>query len=324
MNHAQSPLLITGADGFIGRALVRAAAGQRRLRLGVRNPWPEVGQEQAVMDLSDPASVRAAVDGVDCVVHLAGLAHDRAPARALAMLHDTVNRQGSVDLARAAVAAGARRFVLMSTAKVFGETSAPGRPFHADTPVNPVGSYARSKWAAEREVREIAAAGSMELVVLRPPLVYGPGVGANMARMMRWVRRGVPLPLGKVNNLRSLVALDNLVSLLLRSVDHPGAPGPPLLPTDGQDLSTPELIRLIAAAMGRRPWLLPVPVPLLRIAAGTAGRSADIQRLCGNLQLDSDDTRRRLGWVPPLPMDAAIRRMVEDCRFGPRAQTGMS
>jgi nucleoside-diphosphate-sugar epimerase len=172
-------------------------------------------------------------------------------------------------------------------------------------------SYGNSKVRAEKALREISEKTGLEIVVVRPPLVYGPGVKGNLARLLKLVRLGLPMPFSTVQNMRSLIGLDNLVDLLIRCVDHPEAAGQTFLVCDDEDLSTPDLIRYMAAAMNRSPRLFPVPVSLLRLAGSALGKRAEIDRLVGSLQIDSSHTRRVLGWNPPVSVQEGIRRMVQ-------------
>ena len=223
-----------------------------------------------------------------------------------------VNVDGSRRLAEQAAAAGVRRLVFLSSIGVLGVHTNGRGPFIVSDEPNPVENYAISKCEAEQVLWAVAANTGMEVVVLRPPLVYGPGVKGNFLRLLRWVARGVPLPLGAVQNQRSLVGLDNLVDLLIRCVDHPAAAGQTFLVSDGQDLSTPELIRQLARAMHKSPRLIPVPVPLLRLAGRALGKQAEVDRLVGSLQIDSSFTRETLGWVPPVSVEAGMQTMVDD------------
>jgi len=222
-----------------------------------------------------------------------------------------VNVKGTLNLASQAAQAGVRRFVFVSSIKVNGEATQPGQPFTADDVPSPLDPYGVSKLEAERGLREIEAETGMEVVIVRPPLVYGPSVKANFAAMMRWVARGIPLPLGAIHNARSMVALDNLVDLLVACLKHPAAAGQTFLVSDGQDVSTTELLRRTAQAMGKKALLLPVPASMLELGATLLGKRAVAQRLCGSLQLDIAKTRRLLGWNPPLTLDQGLKKAVE-------------
>lgn len=268
-----------------------------------------------VGDIGPATDWTTVLNGVDCVVHLAARAHvmdDSAPEPLAA--YREVNVAGTRRLAEQAAAAGVRRLVMVSSIKVNGERTAPGAPFLFSDPPAPEDAYGLSKWEAEQALWLVAAETGLEVVVVRPPLVYGPGARGNFQRLLRWVARGLPLPLGAVENRRSLVALDNLVDLLRVCIDHPAATGQTFLVSDGEDLSTPELIRRLAAAMGRKPRLLPVPPALLRLGGWLLGRSGEVARLLGSLQVDIAHTREILGWTPPISVQEGLRRTVE----GPR------
>ncbi|MEJ5991370.1 SDR family oxidoreductase [Ramlibacter sp. PS3R-8] len=304
-------ILVTGATGFVGSALcAELEARGLPFRAASRSPRPGcIG----VGELGEATDWSAALAGVDRVVHLAARVHvmkERA-ADPLAEFRRT-NVAGTLRLARQAAAAGVRRFVFTSSIKVNGEETQPGRPFTADDPPAPQDPYGVSKLEAEQGLLELGRSSGMEVVVLRPPLVYGPGVQANFRSMLRWVRRGVPLPLGAVDNRRTLVALDNLVDLLIACLEHPGAAQQVLLAGDGEDLSTPDLLRRVAAALGTRARLVPVPPALLSTAAMLVGQGAVARRLCGSLQLDLGKTRRLLGWTPRVGIDEALRETARD------------
>jgi nucleoside-diphosphate-sugar epimerase len=221
-----------------------------------------------------------------------------------------VNVQGTLNFARQAAAAGVKRFVFLSSVKVNGESTDGWVQFARDDEPAPEDAYGLSKWEAEQGLWQIAYQTGMEVIVVRPPLVYGPGVKGNFARLLKLVHSGVPLPLAAVNNRRSFIGLDNLVDLLIHCVDHPKAAGQTLLVSDNHDLSTPELLRMIANAMERPARLFPMPVPLLRLAGRALGRLNEVDRLVGSLQVDSSRTRSLLDWTPPVSVEEGIRRMV--------------
>ena len=222
-----------------------------------------------------------------------------------------VNVSGTLNLAHQAANAGVSRFVFVSSIKVNGEATLPGHPFSADDEPAPLDPYGVSKLEAEQGLREIESHTGMEVVIVRPPLIYGPGVKANFASMMRWVARGMPLPLGAIHNARSMVALDNLVDLLATCLKHPAAVGQTFLVSDGEDVSTTELLRRTSQAMGKKAFLLPVPASVLELGATLLGKPAVAQRLCGSLQVDIDKTRHLLGWNPPLTLDQGLKKAVE-------------
>jgi len=217
-----------------------------------------------------------------------------------------VNVDGALNLARQAATAGVKRFIFISSIGVNGNINT--RPFtEGDTP-NPAELYAQSKWEAEQGLWEIQRETGMELVIIRPPLVYGPNAPGNFGSLMRWVEKGVPLPLGAIHNQRSLVALDNLVDLIIACIDHPAAANQVFLAGDGQDLSTTELLRGVARAMGKSSRLIPVPSSLLMLGATLLGKKAVAQRLLGSLRVDISKARNVLGWEPPISVEEGLRR----------------
>lgn len=308
------PTLVTGANGFVGTALcVHLLERGRPVRAVVRRAESaslpaglEVVAAPRVLEGEFPAAL---LDGIDAVVHTAARVHvmDDTASDPLAEFR-RVNVAGTLRLARRAAEAGVRRFVFVSSIKVNGERTDRDRPFTADDPPAPVDPYGISKLEAEEGLRALASGGGMEVVIIRPVLVYGPGVKGNFAAMMRWLHRGVPLPFGTVENRRSLVAVENLAHLLATCVEHPAAANRTFLVSDAHDLSTPELLRRTAAALGVKPRLLPVPPGLIAMASRMLGRQAVAQRLMGSLQVDVTATRSLLGWMPPVPIDEALRR----------------
>ena len=310
-------VFLTGATGFVGAALCGALRARGfTVRGAVRSLHSSVAASSvepvAVGNLDAATDWSSALAGVDCVIHCAARAHvmHETEADALAA-YRSVNVDGSRRLAEQAVASGVRRLVYLSSIKVNGEQTALGAPFlFSDAPA-PEDPYGVSKWEAEQALWAVAANTGLEVVVVRPPLVYGPGAKGNLARLLKLVRSGVPLPLGAVHNQRSLIGLDNLACLLIRCVDHPAAAGQTLLASDGEDVSTSDLLRHMAAGLGRRARLLPVPVPMLRLAGRALGKQAEIDRLVGSLQIDSRHTRELLDWNPPVSVAEGIRRMVQ-------------
>ena len=302
-------VLVTGATGFIGRSLCPLLRSRGfAVRTAVRSPAalaPDI--EVVKIDELGPATHwSAAVSGVDAIVHLAGRAH--APGRPgfdeVAKVR-AVNFEATVHLARAATRAGVRRFVFVSTAKVHGEQNA-GWPWTEQDAPAPQDLYARSKWEAEQALAQIARTAALEVVVLRPPLVYGPGVQANFLRLLRTVDRGLPMPLGAIRNRRSLVYVGNLADAIATCLDRPAAANRTFLVSDGEDVSTPKLIRSVAAALDRPARLVSVPVWMLRLGARLLGCGADFDRLAGNLAVDASAIRRDLGWQPPYSMQAGL------------------
>ena len=293
---ADSKVLVTGATGFVGRRLMHVLDG-RAAALSMR---------------SDHATWPAALKDKQCVVHLAARVHLMHEAAADPMSeYRKVNVDQTLTLARLAHAASARRFVFISSVKVNGEKTEPGHPFRADDPPAPQDPYGVSKFEAEQGLRAIAQETGLEVVIIRPPLVYGPGVKANFASMVKWLQRGVPLPLGAIHNSRSLVALDNLVDLIITCIDHPAAAGHILMVSDGEDVSTTELLRRMAAALGRPARLIPVPQHVLEWGAKCLGRPQLAQRLFSSLQVDMGPTRLLLDWVPPMSSQAGLRQVAQ-------------
>lgn len=260
-------------------------------------------------DFDGAADWKAALAGVDVVVHAAARVHhpDAAQASALPAFR-RVNTQATLDLARQAQQAGVYRFVFISSVKVLGENTAPGVPFRADDPPRPMDGYGISKHEAEQGLLGLAQSGAMEVTIIRAPLVYGPGVRANFRSMMKWLHAGIPLPLGRIDNQRSLVGLGNLVHLIGVCLDHPGARNQVFMAADGADLSTPELLRQTARALGRQAHLLPVPVSWLRLGAALLGKRDMLQKLSESLQVDIEKNRQLLAWTPPYTVDQELAR----------------
>jgi nucleoside-diphosphate-sugar epimerase len=307
--------LVTGVTGFVGRHLVpllRASGWAVRGTVRAGGAALPDGVEPVVVgDLADASDLGPALAGIEVLVHLAGRAHVMRETEADV---DAVFHRANVDatrhLAEQAATTGIRRVVFLSSVKVNGEQTAE-RPFAESDPPAPEDVYGRSKWAAELALHEVAARTGLEVVVLRPPLVYGPGVKANFLRLLCLIERGVPLPLASVRNSRSLVNVWNLGDLILGCATHPAAAGKTFLVSDQQDLATPELIRLIAAAMGRSARLFPFPLGVLRLVARIAGQRGAVERLVGSLQVDSSKATRELGWTPAVGVGDGLRRTVE-------------
>lgn len=301
---------VTGAGGFVGSAVV---AGLRARGMAVRAlvRGPGAAGTTAVGEIGAKTDWSRALDGVTHVIHAAARAHvmrDRATDPLVA--YREVNVAGTRRLAEQAVRAGVHRLVLVSSVKVNGERTAPGSPFTTSHPPAPEDAYGRSKWEAEKALLEATHGTELETVVVRPPLVYGPGMKGNLARLLRWVRLGVPLPFGAVANRRSLIALDNLVDVLVCCATHPRAAGETFLVSDGEDLSTAELVRRMGRAVGRPARLLPVPPACLRVVGALIGRGAEIQRLTGSLQVDIGPTCAKLGWRPVIGIDQGLVNSV--------------
>ncbi|MCD0422651.1 NAD-dependent epimerase/dehydratase family protein [Rubrivivax sp. JA1024] len=304
--------LVVGASGFVGRHLLRRLSDDRRdLRVAVHHNTAGItaGIDVVRGSLEPGFDWRPVLTGCDAVVHLAARVHVMSDdSRAPLAEYRRANVDGTLSLARQAAEVGVRRFVFLSSVKACGEATPSGRPLTEDDSPAPQDPYGVSKSEAEAGLRSLAQAGGIEVAILRPPLVYGPGVRANFLSMMRWLQRGVPLPLASIDNRRSLVGSDNLVDLIAVCLDHPAAAGETFFASDGDDLSTPDLLRRLAAALGTRARLLPAPAALLIAAATVLGQSAAAQRLCSSLQVDIGKARRLLGWTPPHSVDDQLAR----------------
>ena len=303
-------MLITGATGFVGTGLCQKADDaelkiRRALRSGTGKNEIVIGEIGPYTDWS------AALKGIKTVIHLAARVHvmkDKAEG-SLAEFR-RVNVEGTLNLARQAVNAGVKRLIFISSIKVSGESTHYGKPFTAMDVPNPQDAYAISKFEAEQGLRELEKDTGLEVIIIRPPLVYGPGVKANFLKLMQAVYKGLPLPLGLVQNKRSLVALDNFVDLIISCIHHPAAARQTFLVSDGEDLSMPELIGKLAKAMGKKSRLLPVPPALLSLGGTIAGKRVEMDRLISSLQVDINHTLEVLGWYPKLTVEQGISETV--------------
>jgi nucleoside-diphosphate-sugar epimerase len=308
-------IFITGANGFVGRSLCSAAVAQGLVvKAATRTvcEFTNIGASFGVGTIDESTNWSAALEGADVVVHLAARTHIMNDAAADPVTEfRRVNVGGTINLARQAAKAGVRRFVFISSIKVNGESTQLGAPYTADDVSAPEDAYGISKAEAESSLRQLAQETGLEVVIIRPPLVYGPEVKGNFNSLLRWVARGLPLPFGSATcNRRSLVALDNLVDLILVCVRHPNAANQTFLVSDGEDLSTAELLQRIGKAMQRPVRLFCVPVGSLILAAALLGKKAVAQRLLGSLQVDISKTRSLLDWKPSVSVDKGLRRAV--------------
>ncbi|MGP9801363.1 UDP-glucose 4-epimerase family protein [Rheinheimera sp. NSM] len=305
-------IMLTGANGFVGQFLTE-------LLLKNGSEIAAVVRHANALNISEAVTVHRVSNfdsaqlskldfkGVDCLIHLAARAHILSDSCAESRAEfRKVNRDATLALARLAADAGVGRFIFLSSIGVHGIESA--EPFQVtDTPA-PVEDYAVSKLEAEIGLRKIATDTGMEVVIIRPPLVYGANAPGNFGKLLNLARKNLPLPLGAIHNKRSLVALDNLVDLIVTCIDHPKAANQIFLVSDDQDVSTTELLQMMTRAAGKTPWLMPVPVSWLKLAAKLTGKQAVIDRLCGNLQVDISHTKETLGWVPPVTVEEGIAR----------------
>ena len=307
-------ILVTGASSFVGQALCSSLLMQGYvIRAAVRSSdsmEPFGGLDVVVVgEVGAQTDWSAALQGVDCVIHCAARAHVMHEKEADALVaYRAVNVAGTQRLAEQASLLGVRRLVYLSSIKVNGEQTAPGSPFlFSDAPA-PEDPYGLSKFEAEQALWAVSAQTGLQVVVVRPPLVYGPWVKGNLLRLLRLVAFGVPLPFGALRNQRSLVGLSNLVDLLLLCAECPAAANQTFLVSDGEDLSTTDLLRRLGKALHKSSCLLPVPSSVLEVGAQLVGKRAVAQRLLGNLQVDISRTREVLDWSPPVSVDEELKK----------------
>lgn len=311
-----SNILLTGAAGFVGHSvLARLLTEHHRVTAAVRAASLRVdarASKALVSGLTANTEWGPALAGQHVVIHCAArvhVMHDNATDPLQAFRE--VNTEGTLALARQAAQAGVKRFIFISSIKVNGEATAPRQSFTAFDKPDPLDPYGISKLEAEEGLKALASDTGMEVVIIRPVLVYGPGVKANFLSMVCWMNRGIPLPLGAVHNKRSMVSLDNLVDLISTCVDHPAASNQTFLVSDGEDLSTTELLKRTAHALGKQARLLPVPAGLLEFTASVLGKQPVAQRLCGSLQVDIRHTCETLDWKPPVSVDDALKKTAD-------------
>jgi nucleoside-diphosphate-sugar epimerase len=305
-------VLISGANGFVGKALCSELFRQgQSVRAAVRSASLQVENSETVVlgEISGQTDWTNALLGVKVVIHLAARVHVMSDNDIDALAeYRKINVEGTLNLGRQSVNAGVQRFIFISSIKVNGEGTLLGHPYTGEDQPDPVDPYGISKREAEDALRQLAGDTGLEVVIIRPPLIYGPGVKANFQRMMRWLDKGLPLPLGAINNKRSLLVLDNLIDLIVICIHHPGAANQIFLAGDGEDLSTSELLRRMSAALGKKAWLVPVPGFLLKWGAALLGKHEMAHRLCGSLQIDISRTCDRLDWKPPVTVEEGLRK----------------
>ncbi len=305
-------ILVTGASGFVGSNLIeylnaKECYGVLALIRSPRNLHSGSNLEYRYFDLDDHNISQLDLSDIDVIVHCAGRAHVmKELAKDPLAEFRAVNVEGTLNLARQAAKAGVKRFIFLSTIKVLGENTVLGKPFTNDDNLDPQNPYSVSKAEAEIGLREIGNNPSMDIVIIRPPLVYGKGVKGNFSRLLNLVTLAIPLPLGAIKNRRSLVSVENLIDLIVTCLDHPNAKNKSFLVSDDRDLSTPELLSVIAKSEGLNPWIFRCPQILLAIFLRILGKSAIYERLCGSMQVNIEDTKSQLSWNPPCKVEDSM------------------
>ncbi|CDT94230.1 UDP-glucose 4-epimerase family protein [Vibrio coralliirubri] len=306
-------MLVTGSTGFVGSRIVELAKERDWAVIPVvRKQIEPLTNSLVIPSIDASTDWSGAFEGVDCVVHCAARVHQMNETEQDALIaYRDINTLGTLNLAKQAAEAGVKRFVFVSSIKVNGELSEPNLPFEPNLKNTPQDPYGLSKYEAEVELAKLSKETGLEVVIIRPPLVYGPGVKANLLSMMRLIDKGIPLPFGAIKNQRSLVYLDNLSNLILTCCEHPSAPGYTFLASDDQDVSTTQLMQTIAHAMGKSPRLIPIPMSWIQAGSSVLNKQHIAQRICGNLQVEIGLTKDILGWKPPVSFEQGIKRTVE-------------
>ena len=316
-------VLVTGGSGFIGRGLIKTLS-ERDFPVTAVSRSAVIGDFAGAVvcaDLKTLVSSPQCLAGIDCIVHLAGRAHvlSDADPDPLAAFRE-VNRDLAVELARLAIETGVKRFIFISSIGVNGATS-DEHAFNEQSKPDPHADYALSKLEAEIALRELLAPTSVELVVIRPPMVYAAHAPGNFQRLLKLVASGVPLPFASVNNRRSMIALENLVDFIALCIEHPAAANELYLISDDEDVSTPAIIQYLSSGLKRKPRLVPVPTTLMRLGAALIGKQAMYTQLCGSLLIDSSKARNQLGWKPRLSAQAALTQAGRDFAASRQAHT---
>jgi UDP-glucose 4-epimerase len=308
-------ILLTGSTGFIGSELLRQLKLKKYLiHTSKRSTYEEKvnGVKNFIINQIDKdTNWSEALEGVDCVIHCAGVATETYKSdTSVLSYYRKINVEGTRNLAYQAAAKGVKRFIFISSIKVNGERTEGFLSFKNTDIPKPEGIYAISKWEAEQSLHSIFKQTGLEIVIIRPPVIYGQQVKGNFYRLINFIDRGFPLPFGKVNNLRSYVALDNLVDLIICCINHPRAAAQTFLVADGEDLSTPDLIKKISFTLQKKPFLLNVPISFMKFAGNMIGKSKEINRLLSSLRLDFSYTQKLLGWKPSISIDKALPKTV--------------
>lgn len=306
-------ILITGATGFLGQQLTKSLVSQNDIQLSVSTrSTRDVFNDPRITvffskDLVPETNWQDALNGCDVIIHTAARVHKvrEHPTDAL-QIYRKINVEGTMNLAQQAAKKGVKRFIFISSIHVNGNSTLNNQAFSPDDKPNPSSAYALSKFEAEQALRQLAATTGMEFVIIRPPLIYGPGVKANFNRLIVWLHKGLPLPLGALNNKRSFVAIDNLISLIITCINHPRAANELFLVSDGEDISTTLLLQKMSQIMHKPTRLLSVPPFLLKWIASLLGKRSDFDRLNSSLQIDISKTCRMLDWKPKLSLEQAF------------------
>lgn len=309
-------VLITGANGFIGSAINRRLEASKQFgvipvvrRNTDGSSYIEVGEIDGLTQWD------GFLDGVDTIIHSAAAVDDKSVSRVQQAFEcRRVNVEGTLKLAAQAVKADVRRFIFLSSIKVNGENTFLNRRFSVEDIPSPQYPYGRSKLEAEQSLFELAKKSNMDIVIIRPPLVYGPGVKGNFRSMVNWVKKGLPLPFGAIDNKRSFIAIDNLVDLIVKCIDHPAAANDVFLAGDGEDLSTSELLVRLGEALGKPVRIFSPPVSLINLGATLLGKKELAKRLCGSLQVDISRTKELLDWEPSTSIDEGLRKVAKNIR----------
>ena len=307
-------ILVTGATGFIGQNLVQELVNNNfEVAVTIRkknNLFSSTVTQFIVKDIESDPDWTAVLQDIECVIHLAGRAHvlkDKNPDPLTEFRR--VNTDGTINLAHQAIKLGIKRFIFISSIGVNGNVN--NKPFSVNDIPNPIEPYAVSKYEAEFELQKLTNGSKMETVIIRPPLVYGPNAPGNFAQLIKVTNKGIPLPLGEIHNQRSFIAIENLIDLIITCIKHPAAANKTFLASDDEDLSTTDLLRRMARALGKPSRLIPIPPSIITLGATLLGKKEIAQRLCGSLQVDINHTKKTLDWKPPVSVDEALKKTAD-------------